>query len=70
MLINTVDAKRGMRGVYQYCAEKHLRRSITDFDFRYNHRSKLGYGDIDRTVAAIRATRASASCTVNLVPAT
>ncbi len=30
--------KRGMRGVYQHCAEKHLQRYINEFDFRYNTR--------------------------------
>jgi transposase-like protein len=46
--------KRGMRGVYQHCKEKHLHRYLAEFDHRYNHRSALGYGDIDRTIAAIR----------------
>lgn len=30
--------KRGMKGVYQHCAEKHLQRYINEFDFRYNSR--------------------------------
>ena len=30
--------KRGMRGVYQHCKEKHLQRYLTEFDFRYNNR--------------------------------
>ncbi len=46
--------KRGMKGVYQHCAEKHLHRYLAEFDFRYNHRSRLGIGDIDRTFAALR----------------
>ncbi len=46
--------KRGMRGVYQHCKEKHLHRYLAEFDFRYNHRVALGIGDIDRTLAAIR----------------
>ncbi|MGH6854256.1 MAG: IS1595 family transposase [Aestuariivirga sp.] len=46
--------KRGMHGVYQHCAEKHLHRYLAEFDFRYNHRSRLGIGDIDRTFAALR----------------
>jgi transposase-like protein len=51
---NTVEGvfsifKRGMKGVYQQCAEKHLHRYLAEFDFRYNHRVKLGYSDIDRT---------------------
>ena len=47
--------KRGMRGIYQHCKEKHLHRYLAEFDFRYNHRVKLGHSDIDRTKAAIRA---------------
>jgi len=46
--------KRGMKGVYQHCKEKHLHRYLAEFDFRYNHRIKLGYSDIDRTRAAIK----------------
>ena len=46
--------KRGMRGVYQHCKEKHLHRYLAEFDHRYNHRMALGYSDIDRTLAAIR----------------
>lgn len=45
--------KRGMRGVYQHCDEKHLHRYLAEFDFRYNHRSALGVEDKARTRAAI-----------------
>jgi transposase-like protein len=56
---NTVEGyfsifKRGMKGVYQHCAEKHLHRYLAEFDFRYNYRASLGYNDNDRTVAAVR----------------
>jgi hypothetical protein len=27
--------KRGMKGVYQHCSEKHLQRYLNEFDFRY-----------------------------------
>jgi transposase-like protein len=47
--------KRGMRGVYQHCSEKHLHRYLAEFDFRYNHREALGIGDEERTIAAIKA---------------
>ena len=47
--------KRGMRGVYQHCSEKHLHRYLAEFDFRYNHREALGWNDEARTVAAVRA---------------
>lgn len=43
--------KRGMRGVYQHCSEKHLKRYLTEFDFRYNYRIKLGFNDADRATA-------------------
>ena len=34
--------KRGMKGVYQHCDEKHLHRYLAEFDFRYNNRVRLG----------------------------
>jgi transposase-like protein len=46
--------KRGMRGIYQHCAEKHLHRYLAEYDFRYNRRVKLGFNDMDRTVAAVK----------------
>jgi transposase-like protein len=46
--------KRGMRGVYQHCSEKHLHRYLAEYDFRYNYRIALGYNDDDRTIAAVR----------------
>ena len=56
---NTVESyfsvfKRGMRGVYQHCAEKHLHRYLAEFDFRYNNRIALGIDDATRaeTLAA------------------
>lgn len=50
---NTVEGafsifKRGMRGVYQHCAEKHLHRYLAEFEFRYSHREKLGVNDAAR----------------------
>jgi transposase-like protein len=46
--------KRGMRGNYQHCKEKHLHRYLAEFDFRYNHRVKLGYNDGDRAAIAVK----------------
>jgi len=40
--------KRGMRGVYQWCAERHLHRYLAEYDFRYTHRIKTGYDDTQR----------------------
>ncbi len=56
---NTIEGvfsifKRGMKGIYQHCKEKHLHRYLAEYDFRYSHRVKLGFNDTDRTVAAIR----------------
>jgi transposase-like protein len=46
--------KRGMRGIYQHCKEKHLHRYLAEYDFRYNHRIRLGYNDGDRAALAIK----------------
>ena len=46
--------KRGMKGVYQHCSEKHLHRYVAEFDFRYNHRIARGIDDRARTTAALR----------------
>ena len=45
--------KRGMRGIYQHCREKHLHRYLAEFDFRYNHRIKLGFDDTQRTALMV-----------------
>ena len=46
--------KRGMRGIYQHCAEKHLHRYLAEYDFRYNHRIRLGFDDATRAEEAIK----------------
>ena len=56
---NTIEGyysifKRGMKGVYQHCGEKHLHRYVAEFDFRYNNRSALGVEDRSRTAEAVR----------------
>ena len=56
---NTVEGfysvfKRGMKGVYQHCAERHLHRYVAEFDFRYNNRVRLGVDDAQRTAAALQ----------------
>jgi len=40
--------KKGMKGVYQHCSEKHLARYVDEFAFRHNTREKLGFNDLDR----------------------
>ncbi len=56
---NTVEGffsifKRGMKGIYQHCDEKHLQRYLNEFDFRYNTRIKLGFDDAERTTLLIK----------------
>jgi hypothetical protein len=56
---NTVEGnfsifKRGMRGIYQWCSEKHLHRYLAEFDFRYCNRQALGVNDVDRADALLR----------------
>jgi transposase-like protein len=46
--------KRGMRGVYQHCSEKHLHRYLAEFYFRYNNRIALGVNDGERAAIAIK----------------
>jgi transposase-like protein len=55
---NTVEGyfsvfKRGMRGTYQHCKEKHLHRYLAEFDFRYNNRSALNVEDKERATKAV-----------------
>lgn len=40
--------KRGMKGVYQHCSEKHLHRYLAEFDFRYNNREAKDVADVER----------------------
>jgi hypothetical protein len=62
---NTVEGyysifKRGMKGIYQHCSEKHLHRYLAEFDFRYSNRVALGVNDTaraDRTLKGIVGKR-------------
>lgn len=59
---NTVEGyfsifKRGMKGVYQHCSEKHLHRYLAEFDFRYNNRVALGVDDGQRATTALRGAK-------------
>ncbi|MGH6678636.1 MAG: IS1595 family transposase [Bradyrhizobium sp.] len=56
---NTVEGfysifKRGMKGVYQHCSEKHLHRYLAEFDFRYSNRAALGVDDFSRAEIAAK----------------
>jgi hypothetical protein len=37
-----------MKGIYQHCGEQHLHRYVSEFDFRYNTRTRLGVDDAER----------------------
>jgi hypothetical protein len=55
---NTVEGffsvfKRGMKGTYQHCDQKHLQRYLAEFDFRYNNRTALGVDDATRAANAL-----------------
>jgi transposase-like protein len=59
---NTVEGyysvfKRGMKGVYQHCSERHLHRYLAEFDFRYNNRIALGVEDKERAVRTLDGAR-------------
>ena len=41
--------KRGMKGIYQHCSEKHLHRYLAEFDFRFSNRVAMGVDDVART---------------------
>lgn len=48
--------KRGMTGVYQHCGEKYLQRYVTEFAFRHNTRTSLGFNDKDRAELSIKGS--------------
>ena len=59
---NTVEGyfsifKRGMKGVYQHCGEKHLQRYLYEFDFRYSHRKISDFERADIALKGIEGKR-------------
>ena len=46
--------KRGMVGTYHKCEAQHLGRYLTEFEFRFNHRTRLGFNDLMRADALLR----------------
>jgi transposase-like protein len=55
---NTIEGyfsvfKRGIKGVYQHCAKRHLHRYLAEYDFRYSNRIAMGVDDAERTLRAI-----------------
>lgn len=59
---NTVEnffsiLKRGIIGVYHHVSEDHLRRYITEFDFRYNRRDLTDFERSDESLIGSRGKR-------------
>lgn len=57
---NTVESsfailKRGLYGTFHHVSEKHLQRYAHEFDFRWNHRSKQGFSDSERSDVILRS---------------
>lgn len=55
---NTVEGyfsilKRGITGTYHHVSQKHLKRYLGEFDFRYNERAALGVDDTTRAEKAV-----------------
>ncbi len=56
---NTVEGyfailKRGIIGTYHHVSQRHLKRYLGEFDFRYNERIALGVDDTERATKAIK----------------
>ncbi len=59
---NTIEGffsilKRGVYGVYQHVSEAHLGRYLSEFDFRYNTREKVGIDDVARASLALKGAK-------------
>lgn len=48
--------KKGFNGVYQHCAEKYLHRYLSEYEYRFNTRTKLGITDKERATLALQRT--------------
>lgn len=56
---NTVESsfailKRGLTGTFHSVSEQHLQRYVTEFDFRWNTRQKLGVDDTARAAVVLK----------------
>jgi hypothetical protein len=59
---NTIEGyfsilKRGIYGVYQHVSEPHLKRYLSEFDFRYNNWIALGVDDTRRADTALKGVK-------------
>jgi transposase-like protein len=56
---NTVEGyfsilKRGIIGTFHHVSEAHLHRYLSEFDYRYNTRERLGVNDVQRASLALK----------------
>jgi transposase-like protein len=56
---NTIEGyfsilKRGIIGTYHHVSQKHLKRYLAEFDYRYNYRTALGFKDGERATLAVK----------------
>ena len=49
--------KRGLYGTYQHVSDEHLQRYLSEFDFRYSNREKLGVNDVGRADMALQGVK-------------
>lgn len=49
--------KRGLIGVYHHVSEAHLGRYLSEFDYRYNTRSRLGIEDAERASLVVMGAK-------------
>jgi hypothetical protein len=49
--------KRAVYGQFHHISEAHLHRYLAEADFKYNHRTKLGYDDEARAALLLRGTQ-------------
>jgi transposase-like protein len=49
--------KRGIYGVYQHVSEANLHRYLSEFDFRYSNRERLGVDDVARADLALEGVK-------------
>jgi hypothetical protein len=59
---NTIEGyfsilKRGVYGVFHHVSEAHLHRYLSEFDFRYSNREKLGVDDARRAELAVMGAK-------------
>ena len=59
---NTVEGyfsvlKRGVYGTFHHVSEAHLHRYLSEFDFRYSNRVKLGVNDTERAERALQGVK-------------